>query len=82
MKQSRTSLSQTLAKLLISSAVLLLLSGCPWTKTTTGGIAISTLCREWGRSLPSRSRQDTEQTQREVGKAYDVYEAACGESID
>lgn len=35
------------------------------------------LCRAWRDSLPGRSRQDTQQTQAEIGTAYDVQAAAC-----
>lgn len=35
------------------------------------------LCRAWRDSLPGRSRQDTAQTQAEIGTAYDVQAAAC-----
>jgi hypothetical protein len=65
----------TLKKLAVYSSALLMLSGCGTMEKQ--GIAISTLCREWGRSLPTRSREDTEQTQKEIGRAYAVYEAAC-----
>jgi hypothetical protein len=46
--------------------------------TTIEATATETaLCREWRESLPTRSRTDTEQTQAEIGRAYDVYEAVC-----
>lgn len=35
------------------------------------------LCVAWRDSLPTRSREDTEQTQVEIGVAYDVQAAAC-----
>jgi hypothetical protein len=35
------------------------------------------LCIAWRDSLPSRSFSDTEQTQAEIGLAYDVQAAAC-----
>jgi hypothetical protein len=35
------------------------------------------LCIAWRDSLPSRSRADTNQTQAEIGVAYDVQAAAC-----
>ena len=34
-------------------------------------------CETWGRSLPTRSRQDTEQTSDEIEAAYDAFAAAC-----
>lgn len=39
----------------------------------------TTLCREWGESLPTRSRSDTDQTQVEIAEAYADFEAACPE---
>lgn len=35
------------------------------------------LCIAWRDSLPSRSHADTDQTQDEIGVAYDVQAAAC-----
>jgi hypothetical protein len=35
------------------------------------------LCIAWRDSLPSRSTRDTEQTQIDIGVAYDVQSAAC-----
>ena len=35
------------------------------------------LCQAWGASLPSRSRQDTPQTQAEITQAYADFAAAC-----
>lgn len=36
------------------------------------------LCGLWGGNLPTRSRQDTAQTQVEIGIAYDAFEVGCG----
>jgi hypothetical protein len=62
--------------------VLLAVSGCSWTKMTTRGTAIEAVCLEWGGSLPTRSREDTEQTQIEIGTAYRVYRAVCKDIED
>lgn len=35
------------------------------------------ICIQWRDSLPTRSRQDTPQTQQEIGAAYDVQALAC-----
>jgi len=35
------------------------------------------LCVAWRDSLPTRSSRDTQQTQDEIGVAYDVQAAAC-----
>lgn len=67
-----------LISLVILVIVLLMLNGCHTTPRTSAGIAIDVMCREWGRSLPSRSRQDTPETQAEISTAYNVFEAACG----
>ena len=58
--------------------IALTLSGCadlrmPDTATE------QTLCRVWGESLPTRSRQDTDETKREIARAYADFAAACPE---
>lgn len=35
------------------------------------------LCNVWQESLPTRSRKDTEQTQKEIGEGYDDFLVAC-----
>lgn len=35
------------------------------------------LCRQWGGSLPTRSRSDTEQTKGEIQRAYAAFSLAC-----
>ena len=35
------------------------------------------LCIQWRDSLPGRSHHDTDQTQAEIGRAYDIQAAAC-----
>lgn len=55
-----------------------MVAGC----TPTTGVATATeaeICRAWRDSLPSRSVQDSVQTQTEIGRAYDVQAAACPE---
>lgn len=74
--------SKTRLKLLpFAAGLTLLMSGCAMTSQTSGATAIEALCAEWKRSLPTRSRSDTQQTQDEIGRAYDVYEAACQDSL-
>ena len=36
-------------------------------------------CFQWGNSLPSRSRSDTQQTKDEIQIAYGTFLAACPE---
>lgn len=52
------------------------LSACVQTTPVASAIEAE-LCRQWRDSLPTRSRQDTEQTRGEIGRAYDVQAAAC-----
>ncbi len=35
------------------------------------------LCDVWQMSLPTRSREDTTETIEAIGRAYDMFEAAC-----
>lgn len=67
-------------KLMKSASVLTLcgvsLSACVQTMPAATAIEAE-LCRQWRDSLPTRSRQDTEQTRGEIGRAYDVQAAAC-----
>lgn len=58
-------------------AVLLMLTACTAT-SPSGDTAIDAVCREWGRALPTRSRQDTLQTQQEFERLYRIYDAVCG----
>lgn len=56
-----------------------LAAGC--TQSQTAGVIATEvereLCIQWRDSLPSRSRNDTERTQQEIGYAYDVQGMAC-----
>lgn len=53
-----------------------ILSACAPTMPEATAIEAE-LCRQWRDSLPTRSRQDTEQTRAEIGRAYDVQATAC-----
>lgn len=54
---------------------------CSPAQTTTEAIGATEvereLCIQWRDSLPTRSRQDTERTQQEIGYAYDVQGMVC-----
>ena len=67
--------------LLISASGLTGCSLFPQRPTTVATATEMALCAEWGRSLPTRSRSDTEQTQREIARSYDVFTAACGREV-
>lgn len=54
-----------------------LAAGCWITTTPEATETEKELCVAWRDSLPSRSRQDTERTRAEIGRAYDVFLAAC-----
>lgn len=44
------------------------------------GVASATtdeLCRQWGGSLPTRSRSDTQRTQDEIQSAYAAFDLSC-----
>lgn len=61
--------------------VVLSLAGC--NLLNREGIAVATetdraWCESLARTAPSRSRQDTAQTQAEIGVLYDFIEEACG----
>ena len=61
--------------LMKSAAALLMLTGC--TTLTTATETEQALCDAWRDSLPTRSRSDTAQTQREVGQAYAMQQSIC-----
>lgn len=72
----------TFKTLTISAAALVMLTGCNSMKiTAAGGATEQALCDVWQDSLPSRSRADTTQTQAEIGRAYDKFEAACQRKV-
>lgn len=57
--------------------MMIALSACgSWTRLATGETE-SALCDVWQDSLPTRSRQDTERTQREIQVAYADFLNAC-----
>jgi hypothetical protein len=70
---------RTLTRRAIFWTVCAMLTGC--TMTPAKGIAIDVLCDQWRRSLPSRSQNDTQQTQDEIGRAIIIYEAACDDEL-
>lgn len=58
------------------ASIAICLTAC----ATTTGPATETeaeICRQWGASLPTRSRQDTKQTQDEIQAAYAAFALAC-----
>lgn len=68
-------------KLLMIFAALLTaasISGCErWTGAATATEAAR--CEIWGKSLPTRSRSDTEQTRDEIQRGYAAFSLACPE---
>jgi len=57
------------------------LMGCNPTRT----VATETekeLCVTWGESLPTRSRQDTPETQSEISDSYEDFGLACPDHVD
>lgn len=70
---------------LTKSAMLLtllgLVAGCvqpsPTISAATETEVEREICIQWRDSMPSRSRQDTERTQQEIGYGYDVQAMAC-----
>lgn len=60
--------------------IALTASGC--TNTAIQATATErTLCRVWGESLPTRSRKDTTETQKQIGEAYADFAAACPDYV-
>lgn len=60
------------------AAALAMLTATGCTTTTVEATATeAALCDVWQDSLPTRSRSDTPETQEEIGRAYDVFEAVC-----
>lgn len=59
-------------------SIAILTTGCAST-TGQGGATSDELCRQWGGSLPTRSRSDTDQTKAEIQKAYATFDLACPE---
>ncbi len=57
---------------------LVLAAGCTQSRETVAAIETEReICIQWRDSLPTRSRQDTERTQQEIGYAYDVQGMVC-----
>lgn len=61
----------------VFSVVLLSLSGCQTTPPTPAGVALNTLCREWGGSLVYWHDDDTLGTKLQVTNSNRKYQAAC-----
>lgn len=58
--------------------VLGLAAGCTQSPETVAAIETEReICIQWRDSLPTRSRNDTERTQQEIGYAYDVQGMVC-----
>lgn len=70
----RTGIGRTLSGI----ALAMLATGCA-TKPPTGAATATeaAICDAWRDSLPTRSRDDTARTRAEIGRAYDVFLAAC-----
>lgn len=67
--------------LTISAVALAMLTGCNPVMMTEAGATEQALCDVWHDSLPSRSRADTPETQAQIGRAYDKFEAACRRNV-
>ena len=72
----------TLKGLTISAAALVMLGGCTSMRTTEAGATETAIFDAWEDSLPSRSHKDTAKTQKEIGRAYDVFEAVSQRKVD
>ena len=70
-------------KTLTKSVIVLtaiLMTGCANMRVPAGGTETGAeLCRQWGKSLPTRSRQDTQQTSEEIQEAYAAFSLSCPE---
>jgi hypothetical protein len=64
--------------LLLFVTALALLAACS-PKLTTPAVTETekAFCDAWQESLPTRSRNDTAQTQTEIGRSYDLFLAVC-----
>lgn len=75
-----TSLVPTKSIALLCAATIAL-AACDRPLRTPQTVAVSATDRAWCDTLfsmlPTRSRQDSEQTQAEIGDLYDYYERAC-----
>ena len=66
----------TIFKAALMTAALML-TDCATTTIQDTARTELVLCRIWGDSLPTRSRQDTQLTQDGIAAAYADFEAAC-----
>ena len=63
-------------KAFVTVLLMTALSGCVnWKAEATA--TEKELCRTWGESLPTRSKQDTDQTKEEITVAYADFANAC-----
>ena len=71
---------------IFATALMMLTTACGSMTTLVSGTEASEaeaeVCRSLGEALPTRSRQDTTQTQGEIQRAYAVFEAACPDHKD
>lgn len=56
--------------------ILVFLTGCG-SSTMPGSATEQARCEVWGKSLPTRSRIDTEQTKGEIQRAYATFDLSC-----
>jgi hypothetical protein len=63
--------------LLLVTALVLLAACSPRLMTPAVTESEKALCDVWQDSLPTRSRNDTAQTQTEIGRQYDLFLAVC-----
>jgi predicted outer membrane protein len=63
--------------LMKSAAALAMLTATGCTMTAGATATEAAMCDVWQDSLPTRSRSDTPETQEQIGRAYDVFEAVC-----
>jgi hypothetical protein len=61
---------------IFAAGLMMLTSGCVNTMTQAGATEVA-LCSEWQSSLPTRSRNDTTQTQDEIQVAIAKHAAVC-----
>lgn len=57
------------------------LTGCA-TWTAVGSVTIDVICTRLGQALPTRSVNDTQQTQDEIQNLYGVYSIVCPDHGD
>lgn len=73
---------RTMKTLLIFVAALMMLKACGTTQPVVidrESQSLIEFCTAWKRSLATRSEDDTQQTQDEVGETYTAYDAQCAD---